>query len=196
MLFTNNLYANFDIFDINEGDLEFINRPLKTTPHHHSTHISITADSLKSGWIDNKQCHYNLQPVPAMEIVFRRGNVRNISIQRSENIGRAWIEDATVQLDAVGKNAVLCITSETLSFKKNGDRGRFIWFGGPYMKRFLDGYFPMKVSIAIDYPSELLTLEKLFPQAVELKATKLSGHLRLSVTFEGILALETHFKSK
>lgn len=194
LLLANDLYADFDIFDINEGELEFITRPLKTTPHHHSTHISITADSIKTGWIGNKQCHYNLQAVPAMEIVFRKGSVRNIEIQRSDNIGRAWIDDATVQLEDVKKEAVICITSETMSFKKSGDGGRFVWFGGPYMKRFLDGYFPMKVSIAIDYPSEMLTLEKLFPQAVEIKATKLPGHVRLSVIFEGILMLETHFK--
>lgn len=194
ILFTNNVFANFDIFDINEGELEFITRPLKTAPHHHSTHISITANSLKTGWIGNKQCHYNLQTVPAMEIVFRRGYVRNIEIQRSENIGRAWVDDATVQLENVKNKAVVCITSETKSFKKNGDQGQFVWFGGPYMKKFLDGYFPMKVSIAIDYPSKLLSLERLLPQAVELKAVKLPGHVRLTVMFEGILMLESYFR--
>jgi len=186
--------ADFELFDINEGELEFITHPLKTKPHHHSTHISITPESLKTGWIDNKQCHYNLQAIPAMEIVFRKGRVRNIEIQRMDNIGRAWISGATVQLVDVKKEAVICITSETRSLRKSGGTGRYVWSGGPYMKKFLDGYFPMKVSIAIDYPSELLTLEKLFPQAVELKAIKLPGHIRLSVTFEGILSLETHFQ--
>jgi hypothetical protein len=193
LLSTSVLYADFEFLDINEGELDFITRPLKTAPHHHSTHISITADSLTSGWIGNKQCHYNLQPVPAMEIVFRRGRVRNIEITRTENIGRAWIEEATIQLESIKKGAVICVSSETLSIKSNGGRNRFIWSGGPYMKKFLDGYFPMKVSVAIDYPSELLALEKLFPQEVELKSTKLPGHIRLSVMFEGILSLETHF---
>jgi len=184
----------FDFLDINEGELEFITRPLKETPHHHSTHISITAESMKSGWIGNKQCHSNLQTVAAMEIVFRKGYVRNLDISRSENIGRVWIEDATVQLQDVKKNAVVCITGETLSFKKNGHSGNYIWTGGPYMKKYLDGYFPMKVSIAIDYPSDKLVLEKLTPPAVELKTVKLPGHIRLSLLFEGILKLETHFR--
>lgn len=186
--------TDFEFLDINEGELEFITRPLKETPHHHSTHISITAESMKSGWIGNKQCHSNLQTVPAMEIVFRKGYVRNLDISRSENIGRVWIEDATVQLQDIKKNAVVCITGETLSFKKNGHSGNYIWTGGPYMKKYLDGYFPMKVSIAIDYPSDKLVLEKLTPLAVELKTVKLPGHIRLSLLFEGILELETHFK--
>ena len=159
-----------------------------------SSAISITTESMKSGWIDNKQCHYNLQTVPAMEIVFRKGRVKNLEIKRYENIGRVWVEDATVQLKEIKKNAMICITGETLSFKKNDRTGTYIWTGGPYMKKYLDGYFPMKVSIAIDYPSEKLVLEKLYPQAVELKALKLSGHIRLSLVFEGILELETHFR--
>ena len=186
--------TEFDFLDINEGELEFITRPLKEVPHHHSTHISITTESMKSGWIGNKQCHYNLQTVPAMEVVFRKGYVRNLEINRSENIGRVWIEDATVQLKEIKKNAVVCITGETLSLKKNGSSGNYIWSGGPYMKKYLDGYFPMKVSIAIDYPSEKLVLEKLYPHAVELKAVKLPGYIRLSLMFEGILELETHFR--
>ncbi|MFV1993497.1 MAG: hypothetical protein ACC635_06305 [Acidiferrobacterales bacterium] len=186
--------TEFEFLDINEGELEFITRPLKETPHHHSTHISITNESIKSGWIGNKQCHSNLQAVPAMEIVFRKGYVRNLDISRSENIGRVWIEGASVQLKEVKKNAVVCITSETLSFKKNGHSGNYIWTGGPYMKKYLDGYFPMKVSIAIDYPSDKLVFEKLYPHAVELKAVKLPGHIRLSLLFEGILELETHFR--
>jgi len=184
----------FDFLDINEGELEFITRPLKEILHHHTTHITITAESMKSGWVSNKQCHSNLQTVPAMEIVFRKGYVRNLEISRRENIGRVWIEDATVQLKEIKKNAVVCITGETLSFKKNGHSGNYIWTGGPYMKKYLDGYFPMKVSIAIDYPSEKLLLEKLYPHAVELKTVKLPGYIRLSLTFEGILELETHFR--
>ncbi len=181
------LDADFSVIDINEGELHFLTRPPKKAPHHHSTHITINNDSLTTGWVGNKQCHYNLGQVPALEIVFRKGGVRGLDIVRAEHIGKAWVENDSVQLEDLEKNAIICIVSETRSLRYNDLTKNYEWRGGPYMRRFLDGYFPMKVSLAIDYPSDKLRLETLAPAALLLKATALPGHLRLSTLFEGRL---------
>ena len=188
--------TGFEIFDINEGELNFLDTPPKYPPHHHSTQIHISKDSLKNGWVGNRQCHYQLTPVPAMEIVFRRGRVRNIDITRKENIRRAWVDNNTVQMEGIQKNAVVCISSETLSLETLPGNKSWVWRGGPYMKRFLDGYFPMKVSLAIDYPADEMKLERLLPPGLRLKALSVPGHLRLTVLFEGRLNIEARFQTR
>lgn len=185
--------SDFDVFDINEGELQFLTKPPAEPPHHHSTHVQITEESLKTGWVLNKQCHYDLGIVPALEIVFRQGKVRNLDVVRTENVGRAWVDRHTVQLEDVRKNAAVCIVAEIRSLKAGPAGGEWEWRGGPYLRRFLDGYFPMRVSLAIDYPVNRLKLDSLEPAAIRLRATDLPGHLRLNVLFEGRLIINAHF---
>ena len=195
LLATAGAQADFGVLDINEGDLQFLTTPPKKPPHHHSTHIYISRESLNSGWVDNKQCHYNLDQVAALQIVFRKGHVRRLEITRTENIRKAWVEDHSVQVEDIGADAVICIRSQTLSIR-TGVNGTYEWRGGPYMRRFLDGYFPMKVSLAIDYPADLLSLEMLAPPEIKLRAVTLPGHIRISTLFEGRLNILALFSSR
>lgn len=177
-----------------DGELQFLVKPPKRAPHKHSAHITITNDSLKTGWVLNKQCHYNLTRVAALEVVFRKGGVRNLKISRADNIKKAWVEESTVQLVDIGKNAVLCISSETHSFKFDTLNGTYAWHGGPYMKRFLDGYFPMHLNLAVDYPHSKLTMLSMDPAALKSRAIKLNGHMRLNTMFVGRLDVHLKFR--
>lgn len=183
----------FDIFDINEGELRFLDRPPETPPHLHSTHVFISEDSLASGWVTAKQCHYHLDQVSALQVVFNRRRVRHIRILQADNIGRAWVEGASVQVTNVGKDAVLCILSENLAIKHNGADHTYEWHGGPYMRRFLDGYFPMQVKLAIDYPAERMRLESIDPGTLRFKTIANPGMIRLDALFEGKLDITVRF---
>ncbi len=183
----------FDIFDINEGELRFLDRPPDTPPHLHSTHVFVTEDSLTSGWVTAKQCHYHLDQVSALQVVFNKRRVRNIRILQFDNIGRAWVEGASVQVKNVGKDAVLCILSENLAIKRNESERTYEWHGGPYMRRFLDGYFPMQVKLAIDYPADRLRLESIDPGTLRFKTVANPGMVRLDALFEGKLDITIRF---
>lgn len=182
-----------EMLDINEGELRFLTRTPAEPPHEQSTHILVNEESLKSGWITMRQCHYHLAPVGAMQVVFNKDRARNIKIVQAHNIKRAWVESASVQLEGVEKEAVLCIQSENRSFRRNGADGTYEWRGGPYMRRFLDGYFPMHVKVAIDYPAKQLQLKTIEPAPLKLKATTLPGHVRTDAMFEGRLVISARF---
>ena len=182
-----------DMLDINEGELRFLTETPAEPPHEQSTHILVNDESLKTGWITMRQCHYHLAPVGAMQVVFNKDRARNIKIVQTDRIKRAWVENASVQLEGVEKEAVLCIQSENRSFRRNGADGTFEWRGGPYMRRFLDGYFPMHVKVAIDYPAKQLQLKTIEPTPLKLKATTLPGHVRLDAVFEGRLLIIAQF---
>lgn len=181
-----------EMLDINEGELRFLTQTPAEPPHEQSTHISVNEESLKSGWITMRQCHYHLAPVGAMQVLFNKDRARHIKIVRADNIKRAWVESASVQLEGVDKEAVLCIQSENRSFRRNAD-GTYEWRGGPYMRRFLDGYFPMHVKVAIDYPATKLRLKTIEPAPLKLKATTIPGHVRTDAMFEGRLVITAQF---
>ena len=42
---------------INEGKLDFLDKPSKTPVHHHHNTLIILEDSIKTGWVKLVQCH-------------------------------------------------------------------------------------------------------------------------------------------
>jgi len=142
---------------VNEGELEFIPAADAVGAHAHRNHIRITTDSLEQGWVGLEQCHENIDAVPAAQILFRNGGVRKLEIASSSNIGKAWVEGHTVQLEDIAKHATLCIRGESQALYRLGD-GHYRLRNGPYMRRFLDGYYPMRVALNIDYPADRIRL--------------------------------------
>jgi hypothetical protein len=107
----------FDDFEerieaVNEGKLEFLNQPPTEPVHHHQNHITITAESLVSGWIKLQQCHHQIDPVARAQVVYNESYTRKLSIISHSGIGRAWVEGATIQLAGIREDAILCITAE------------------------------------------------------------------------------------
>lgn len=184
--------AELEAPDINEGELRFLTAPPAQPPHLHSTQVSIGEESLRTGWVGVHQCHYRFGPLGAMEVVFNKERARNLRIVRAERIARAWIEGASVQLAGVDADAVLCIQSENRSLQRNAT-GAYEWHGGPYLRRFLDGYFPMQVQLALDYPPAALRLLAIEPPELKLKAVAHPGLLRLEALFEGRLDMTVRF---
>jgi hypothetical protein len=178
---------------INEGELRFLAEAPARPAHTQISHIAISTDSLKTGWIRMKQCHHNLGPTQALQVVFHRERVRNLQILETQHVGRAWVEGPSVQLTEVGKDAVLCILSENRSLRRNPLNGEFEWQGGPYMRRYFDGYFPMSVKIILDYPVNALQLRSIDPAPLKLRAVTAPGHLRLDALFEGRLDVLVRF---
>ncbi|MBT9568694.1 MAG: hypothetical protein IV085_10400 [Thiobacillus sp.] len=173
--------------DVNEGVLNFLAAPPAKLVHHHHNQIHIDPDSLNSGWVTLKQCHTNLDPVPRAQITFREGYVRDLKVESATRIKQAWVEDATIQLVDVERGAKLCLLAQTRALRNTGN-GYFSLTSGPYMRKFLDGYYPMRVTLDIDYPSKVLQLIDIAPQAQPgLILSAKRGIIHLDATFEGEL---------
>lgn len=186
---------DFDGADaVNEGQLHFLDTPPAKPVHHHQNRIRIDAASLATGWVDLAQCHDRLDAVPRAQITFREGFVRDLRIDSSSGIDEAWIEGASVQLRNVAPGARLCLTAQTRALRHTGN-GYFNLANGPYMRKFLDGYYPMRVTLEVDYPAEALRLIDISPgQQAGLDVTERAGGLRLDALFEGELSLLIQFE--
>ncbi len=140
--------------NVNEGELTFLSNAPETPVHHHSNRLTIDAGSLVDGWVQLRQCHTGLDPVGQAQILFRPEALRALKITGTDKISRAWVEDYSVQMEDIRHGASLCLEAETRALHDLG--GSFFEMrNGPYMRRFLDGYYPMRITLDISYPDDL-----------------------------------------
>lgn len=180
---------------VNEGNLVFLQQPPAKAVHHHANRVSITRATLQDGWAHLEQCHENLDAVPELQIVFNPERVRKLVIRKVRNVGQAFVKDASVQLRDVGHNALICLSAETQSLLFL-ESGVYELRSGPFMRRFLDGYYPIHVTFEIDYPDDIDLLET-SPTAQPGVALSLSPrHILLDTWFEGRLTTRFRFAER
>jgi hypothetical protein len=136
--------------EVNEGELQVLDRPPEAAAHHHQNRLMITEQSLNDGWVTMYQCHSNLDKVSASQIVYNKDRIRNINVLSSQNIGSARVEGHTVQLTDIMAESKICISADKKAL--HYDKGRYYLKLGPFMRRFLDGYYPMHVQVEVCYP--------------------------------------------
>ena len=175
---------------IADAQVRFLGNPPVEPAHHHRNMLSLEARSLAGGWVRMEQCHANLDVFPRAQIVFRRGHIRHLKIARFKHIGQAWVEDSSVQLLDIRPGAELCIEAESRSLVRNDD-GTYSLHSGPFMRKFLDGYFPMRVSLTVRWPDERLQFVRVYPGSQEgVSVRARPGRLELDTWFEGRLETE------
>ena len=180
-----------DTSHVNEGELEiFLTPPAGGPFHHHQNRLTVTPESLSSGWVGLEQCHDHLDRVPRSEIAFRQGRARNLRITEASGIGKAWVEAHSVQLEDIVAQARLCLSGELKLISRLSD-GRHILESGPYMRRFLDGYYPMKVSLSLLLQDVAATAVLVAPKPQNgLRPIKLSNGLQIESLFSGRLLFQ------
>lgn len=178
--------------NINEGELNFLETPPDKPVHHHQNTLVIGAQSLEDGWVTLKQCHDNLDEFPSAQVTYSKERVKDLKISSADNIDSAWVEDSTVQLRNVRAGAKLCVSAKTRSLTRNAD-GSYTMRNGPFMRKFLDGYFPMRVSVNVQMP-EQLQFASVSPRIQKgFRVTNNAGKLTIDALFEGRLRTEIRF---
>jgi len=179
---------------VNEGELVFLPGKPDKPVHHHHNFLAIVPSSLEDGWATLVQCHENLDRVGRTQIVFNREKIRGIRIQSYSGIEKAWVEGASVQLENIGPGAMLCLSAESRALIPNGD-GSWSLRNGPFMRKFLDGYYPMHVSMKIAFPETIRPAE-ISPAPNEgLRVWRMGNTLHLDAWFEGRLNTEIRFRA-
>lgn len=181
-------------YNVNEGELHFLEKAPAKAVHHHQNWFRIDEESLATGWVRLVQCHDNLDAVPRAQITFREGFVRDLKVLSYTQIESAWIEGASVQLVNVGRGARLCLAADTRALRNTGN-GYYNLYSGPYMRKFLDGYYPMRLTLEIEYPAQLLSLLDVSPGAQPgFQLDDTPGLIRMDAIFEGVLQTLAQFE--
>jgi hypothetical protein len=178
---------------VNEGALSFLEQPPTEAVHAHHNRITLSGQSLHDGWAGLYQCHTDLDPVPAAEVVFNPGRVRHLQVEKVTGIERAWVEGVSVQLEGVTPGAGLCLSGETRVVVLQPGGG-FQVRNGPFMRRFLDGFYPMHVRLEIVLPpGDWRLVHSQPPSQPGFKITRTAQGLDVDAWFEGELRTEFHF---
>lgn len=181
--------------DVNEGDLRFVEAPRDRQIHHHYNQITISDTSLTDGWVRLEQCHEHLDAVPLAQIVYGQDRIRQIKVLETRNIGEARVEDNTVQLRDIQPNALLCIQAQSRALGHNDDQGWSL-SNGPYMRKFLDGYYPMRVSMAVHLETRRLRYQGMEPGAQDGFNVWVTDHgVGYDTVFEGVLRTVIRFEA-
>lgn len=182
--------------EVNDGHLVFLTGKKDPALHHHHNSLTILPDSLQTGWVQLEQCHRNIDKVAAAEILFKAGRIKDIKITKAINIDKAWVEDTSVQMQNIHADAQLCLQAYSLSLLRNPD-GTFSLRNGPYMRRFFDGYFPIRVSLQLNFSQTNLELTGFTPQNQNgFQVENSNGMIHVDTVFEGKLQTEFLFREK
>jgi hypothetical protein len=177
---------------VNEGELVFLEQPPAKAVHHHANRVRITRATLQNGWAHLEQCHENLDPVAELQIVFNPERVRKLVIRRTRNVGDAFLEGASIQLRDIRRNALICLSAETHSVRSLG-AGLYELRSGPFMRRFLDGYYPMHLTFEVDYPDDIALFDAAPGGQPGLKVVQEPQRILLDAWFEGRLTTRFRF---
>ncbi len=188
------LETDDDTSQVSEGELRFLPHPPSPPVHHIHNRFTIDTASLQRGWVALRQCHEHLDAVPASQIVYRYHAMRGLRIVSTRHIAKTWIENRSVQMQQVEHDAALCIEAEVNILREDRD-GHYTLSSGPYHRKFLDGYYPMRVTIELAYPAEEVELTAITPPPqTGVKLTRQHGWLRLDSVFEGRLTIQLEFE--
>lgn len=178
---------------VNEGELRFLDKAPEKPVHRLRNQIRIKQAGLKTGWVGLEQCHEHLDAFPRSQIVYNIERIRKLAITQRKGIGRAWVEGPSIQLRDTQKGATICIRGETRALAKTGDN-TYSLHNGPYMRRFLDGFYPMRVSMTVHIETEGLQFigSKPAPQT-GFQVWHKPGQVGYEAVFEGILQTELQF---
>lgn len=180
---------------VNGGDLVFLVDAPSAPVHHHHSRIILDPESLDNGWVTMIQCHSHLDAVPRTQVLYHHTRVQELTILSSKNIGKAWVEGHSVQLTDVEQGASICIQARSRTLEFNED-GSFSLRGGPFMRSFLDGYYPMRVSMNIEVPRDYLRFVGTRPQVQDgFDVHETAAGIHVDARFEGKLYTEVRFEA-
>lgn len=178
---------------INAGELEFLTEAAATQELHTRMVLTLSEASLRDGWVDMQQCQSGLDGMQLTEVVYRYADMRALRIVSSRGIGQAWAEDQSVQLRAVEPDAEVCVAAEVKILRALGD-GRYRIVSGPYHRRFFDGFFPLRLSLEVTFPEDMLHWHSVSPTPQSGFAVHTDpGRLAIETRFAGMLTVEVDF---
>ena len=183
--------------EINEGKLQFLDPVKFNSVMHSQNNITISRDSLGTGWVRLNQCYRQLEPFPRVQIVYKYRNIRDLKILNYHKIASAKVQGKSVQLTGVKKGASICVKARIQSLQKTASGYQLK--NGPFRRKFFDGYFPLRVSVKVTFPVELIKLIRVTPASKPgeispgLRIKKSRNQINLDATFEGVLNTRIDF---
>lgn len=168
-----------------EGELRFLAVRSDPGAYWYQSEVSISEASLETGVVHLSTCHRALDPNQKIVIAFNPERVGEITVVSSEGVGRAAVVGHRVELADVQRGGSVCINLSSRALDRVDDR-TWQMNAGPLMRRYLDGYLPMRAQLVFRWPKGLLRTGPINPgQQPGVAIQTDAGGLTLDLTFAG-----------
>jgi hypothetical protein len=162
--------------------------------YSYESRVKITAASLASGSVEIATCHYQLDPIRKVVIVFNPDRIQAIAVKSVDKMASAEVKNNQVVLTDVERGASICIDLQSKALDQVG-AGQYRLNAGPLMRRYLDGYLPMAAKIRVDWPANMLTVNKTTPSEEEgIQVVQGNDGVQLNMIFAGKMTARIDLK--
>ena len=184
-----------DFSDIaTEGQIKYLKERPDPGAYSYESRVKITAASLESGSVQIATCHYQLDPIRKVVIVFNPSRIQAIAVKSLDKMASAEVKNNQVVLTDVERGASICIDLQSKALDQVG-AGQYRLNAGPLMRRYLDGYLPMAAKIRVDWPTNMLTVEKTTPSEKEgIQVVQGNNGVQLDMIFAGKMTAQIDLK--
>jgi hypothetical protein len=184
-----------DFSDIaTEGQIKYLKERPDPGAYSYESRVKITAASLESGSVQIATCHYQLDPIRKVVIVFNPNRIQAIAVKSIDKMASAEVKNNQVVLTDVERGASICIDLQSKALDQVG-AGQYRLNAGPLMRRYLDGYLPMAAKIRVDWPTNMLTVEKTAPSEKEgIQVVQGNDGVQLDMIFAGKMTAQIDLK--
>ena len=177
-----------------EGQIKFLKERPDPGAYSYESRVKITAASLESGSVQIATCHYQLDPIRKVVIVFNPNRIQAIAVKSIDKMASAEVKNNQVVLTDVERGASICIDLQSKALDQVG-AGQYRLNAGPLMRRYLDGYLPMAAKIRVDWPTNMLAVEKTTPSAKEgIQVVQGNDGVQLNMIFAGKMTAQIDLK--
>jgi hypothetical protein len=177
-----------------EGQIKYLKERPDPGAYSYESRVKITASSLENGSVQIATCHYQLDPIRKVVIVFNLSRIQAIAVKSLDKMASAEVKNNQVVLTDVERGASICIDLQSKALDQVG-AGQYRLNAGPLMRRYLDGYLPMAAKIRVDWPTNMLTLEKTTPSEKEgIQVVQGNDGVQLDMIFAGKMTAQIYLK--
>jgi hypothetical protein len=177
-----------------EGQIKYLKERPDPGAYSYESRVKITAASLASGSVEIATCHYQLDPIRKVVIVFNPERIQAIAVKSIDKMASAEVKNNQVVLTDVERGASICIDLQSKALDQVG-AGQYRLNAGPLMRRYLDGYLPMAAKIRVDWPANMLTVDKTTPSEKEgIQVVQGNDGVQLDMIFAGKMTARIDLK--
>ena len=170
-----------------EGQLRFLSVHPEPNTYRYESRVQISEDSLSSGVVSILTCHYQLDPIRKVVILFNPKRLQTIQIREASGIGGLEVEGHRVIMTDVTRGAMVCIDLQSKALDRL-DESTYRLQAGPLMRRYFDGYLPMQATLSFEWPGDKVALKQTNPAPQPgVKLMQDSDRAQLDIIFAGRL---------
>jgi hypothetical protein len=170
-----------------EGQLRFLSVHPEPNTYRYESRVRVSEDSLVSGVVSIVTCHYQLDPIRKVVILFNPNRLQRIEVREASGIGGLEVEGHRVIMSDVKRGAMVCIDLQSKALDRI-DESTYRLQAGPLMRRYFDGYLPMQATLRFEWPGHRVSLKQTYPEAQPgVKLMQDSDGAELDIIFAGRL---------